>query len=527
MLTAQLTRLKVLILAKAFILLAGACTTGGGGDSGAQDPAKDGLVPSSPQTGTATENSEPSMDTPELRGGRKKPGLTPTVSRRRPPIKKISTPAPTAEVSRLRPPPDRIIRRTPSPTATPKATPSAPTRPDITFVVNSNNDVNDAACNTTHCSLREAINAANAQPGTDRIWFDIPNAGPHTIQPTSLLPVITDPVIIDGYTQRGATSATAATNAVLMNEIDGSNAGEPPRVSQPVYSFHGIQITAGRSTVRGLAINRFRGNRIEGNFIGTDISGTVGHPNRNQVSGILVLNASNNVIGGTTPKARNVIAGHTSSGVRIDKSSGNAIQGNYIGTDLTGENDLGNRTGVMLIGASNNIIGGTTAGARNVISGNGIGIWITGGLSQRPTSEPAFVSNGNRVQGNFIGTNVTGTEALGNRDSGIEIKDAGHNDNPFLFSSNALRHRGESDTGQLHRDRCLGNDRVRQPHRYYRLFQHRWRPEYDWGNGARVRQCHFGQPKKRPNPGVWLCSKDHYPGKLYWYRRYRLIPPGQ
>ena len=73
-----------------------------------------------------------------------------------------------------------------------------------TFTVNSTNDVDDGTCDATHCSLREAINAANANSGTDTIAFNISGAGPHTIQPTSALPTITDPVVIDGYTQPGA-----------------------------------------------------------------------------------------------------------------------------------------------------------------------------------------------------------------------------------------------------------------------------------------------------------------------------------
>ena len=135
-------------------------------------------------------------------------------------------------------------------------------------------------------SLRQAIVDANTNPGTDTITFNIPGTGPHTIQPTSALPTITDSVVIDGYTQPGASpnTNTPATglNTVLMIELDGGNMGA-----------NGLHITAGDSTVRGLVINRFRsspdvwasgigilldtsgGNVIEGNFIGTDVTGTV------------------------------------------------------------------------------------------------------------------------------------------------------------------------------------------------------------------------------------------------------------
>lgn len=128
-------------------------------------------------------------------------------------------------------------------------------------------------------SLRDAILDANASPGLDTIAFNITGGGPHTIQPASALPTITDPVTIDGYTQLGATPntnpITTGSNAVLKIELDGSNAGG---------LVHGLRVTGGNSIVRGLVINRFSGhgisvitnggNVIEGNFIGTDVTGT-------------------------------------------------------------------------------------------------------------------------------------------------------------------------------------------------------------------------------------------------------------
>ena len=162
--------------------------------------------------------------------------------------------------------------------------PSAAQAATTTFTVNSIDDVDDGTCDPTHCSLREAITAANAIIGTDRIEFNIPGAGPHTIQPSPALPTITSPAIIDGYTQPGASLNTNAlelgSNAVLKIELDGTNAGA---------SANGLNITAGFSTVRGLIINRFTppeywagarnqlttfgSNAIEGNFIGTDVTG--------------------------------------------------------------------------------------------------------------------------------------------------------------------------------------------------------------------------------------------------------------
>ena len=154
-----------------------------------------------------------------------------------------------------------------------------------TFTVNSIADPGDGVFDATEGTLREAIVAANANPGLDTIAFDIPGSGPHTIRPISPLPATTDPVIIDGYTQPGASPNTnpvgQGLNTVLMIELDGTDSG--------VFTS-GLTIKGGNSIVRGLVINRFLqgageahgiairengGNRVEGNFVGTDVTGTV------------------------------------------------------------------------------------------------------------------------------------------------------------------------------------------------------------------------------------------------------------
>jgi len=273
-------------------------------------------------------------------------------------------------------------------------------------------------------SLRQAILDANASPGTDTIDFNITGVGPHTIQPTSALPTITDPVIIDGYTQPGASPNTngpgLGSNAVLKIELDGKMAG---------MDIDGLKITAGNSTVRGLVINQFTGdfgqginlqtnggNVVEGNFLGTDVTGTLALGNGR--SGVNIYGISQgNTIGGTTAGARNVISGN-GAGVWITSWPGNLVQGNFIGTDATGTADLGNTwDGVILDGnAAGNTIGGTTAGARNVISGNNrFGVHVGGSVT------------GNLVQGNFIGTDVTGTANVGNSFSGVRVLFASNN----------------------------------------------------------------------------------------------------
>ncbi|MCK6623696.1 MAG: hypothetical protein DPW09_02050 [Anaerolineae bacterium] len=286
-----------------------------------------------------------------------------------------------------------------------------------TVVVNSNNDVDDGACTVAHCSLREAINAANTLPGSQTITFNIPGAGPHTISPSSALPTITDPVTIDGATQPGA--GCASWPPTLQIELNGSNAG--------MGGVFGLLITIGNSTVRGLVINRFSGsgiglytngsNIIECNFIGTDVSGTAALSNNN--SGVRIVSPGN-IIGGTTTEARNLISGNNNDGVIIASvdATGNLVQGNFIGTDVTGAAILGNFfNGVSISGASGNTIGGTIAGARNVISGNNpAGVFING------TS-----ATGNLIQGNFIGTDASGSIDLGNSIYGILIASAPNN----------------------------------------------------------------------------------------------------
>ncbi|MDQ3546245.1 MAG: CSLREA domain-containing protein [Verrucomicrobiota bacterium] len=100
--------------------------------------------------------------------------------------------------------------------------PSAPAFAD-TFVVNNNVDPGNGICDAVGCTLREAIDAANANPGADIINFSIFGAGVKTITPTSALPTITEAVTIDGYTQPGAAENTLATgnNAVLLVELNG------------------------------------------------------------------------------------------------------------------------------------------------------------------------------------------------------------------------------------------------------------------------------------------------------------------
>ena len=248
-------------------------------------------------------------------------------------------------------------------------------------------------------SLRDAIVNANATIGKDTIVFNIPGPGVKTINLLNALPEITDPVVIDATTQPGYAGAP-------LVEIDGL------AISTAVT---GLTIKAGGSTVRGLSIGNFRNNAgillsgcdnnlIQGNYLGVAANGTTARQN---FRGLILTNSSNNVIGGTTVAARNVISGNAASGIDIDGNS-NVIQGNFIGTNAAGTAQLSQPGGVNISNTSStsNLIGGTAAGAGNLISGHQFGISTQGA--------------GTTIQGNLIGTDVTGTKKIPNSTRGIQ-----------------------------------------------------------------------------------------------------------
>ncbi|HZN68692.1 MAG TPA: right-handed parallel beta-helix repeat-containing protein, partial [Tepidisphaeraceae bacterium] len=168
--------------------------------------------------------------------------------------------------------------------------------------------------------------------------------------------------------------------------------------------------------MRRLVINRFGRHgihvirpevRVEGNYIGTTADGAAAASNGG--AGVWITDFSTNVVvGGTTPAQRNVISGNRDAGVWVDRlASGAAIRGNYIGTDATGSRSVGNgREGVLIdASARTGTVGGTAAGAGNVISGNGAsGIRVTG----------ASPGTGIVIEGNRIGTDAAGSRALPN-----------------------------------------------------------------------------------------------------------------
>ena len=371
---------------------------------------------------------------------------------------------------------DRERRRTVQPLSALRNPLSAAAALATSFVVNDTGDggdssLGDGLCQDAggNCTLRAAIEEANATAGADMITFSI-GTGPVTIQPATAFPTISEALLIDGTTQGGPAYAGPP-----LVELDGSASS----------SGYGLASTA-VVTIRGLAINRFTGTAIglltgsgdslvQGNYLGTDITGgsaaanagagvqvfssgvRIGGPNasdRNIISandsGIVLLGSGNTVTGnyigtdaagtadlgnasaGITVQGsssntitNNVISGTqptNASGAGIDlvqgatESSNNVIQGNRIGTDKSGSIAIGNsRRGIMLNGASSNTIGGSGPGQANVISGNtGDGIHLASGQQ-------------NTIQGNLIGVAADGTSALGNGGFGIQVNNSSIN----------------------------------------------------------------------------------------------------
>jgi hypothetical protein len=254
-----------------------------------------------------------------------------------------------------------------------------------TFTVNKTGDggdrsLSDNRCdasndNGSQCTLRAAIEEANDTGGADAIEFGIGSGSSvRTISPASELPTVTDPVTMDGYTQRGASPNTLSegNDAVLKVELDGSDAGA---------DTNGLVIRTPDSAIKGLVINDFEddgllifgsdatGNRVEGNFVGTNEEGTTSEGNH---EGVTVFGDSN-TIGGTRPEQRNVISGNDDRGVAVigSASEGNRVEGNHIGTTADGSADLGNAGDGVSMQGTNNAVGGIAGGAGNLIAHNG------------------------------------------------------------------------------------------------------------------------------------------------------------
>jgi titin len=269
----------------------------------------------------------------------------------------------------------------------------------ITILVTTTND-------TGAGSFRQAIVTANSTAGSNAIVFQITGTPPFTIKPANALNAITAPVVIDATTQPGY-------GGMPVVELNGAATG-----AGTVGLRFEVGVVSAPSTLRGLAINRFPGqeveldsasNNIQGNFIGTDVTGTVARGGGVGSDGILVNNSSGNLIGGTNSGDGNVISGGNDTGVYLLDANGNTVQGNFIGVTAAGSAALGNlKNGIVVYGSSSNLIGGPVAAARNVVAGNG-----ASGIYLIQSGPPA--TTGNVILGNYVGTDRAGGVGLGNQ----------------------------------------------------------------------------------------------------------------
>jgi gliding motility-associated-like protein len=262
-----------------------------------------------------------------------------------------------------------------------------------TFTVTNTN-------NSGSGSLRQAILDANSNAGADIINFNISGSGVHTISLTSSMDSITGPVTIDGTSQSGYSGTP-------LIFIDGASAGT---------SAIAIPLTNGctNSVVKGLAIGNFQefgiyveasGCTITSCYIGCDAAGTTSKPN-----GVAIYCTENNLtVGGTSTTLRNVISGNSFYGVELLQNSHDVlIENDYIGVDATGATGLSNGgDGVFSSCPNTSVINCVVSGATG-----GEGINFTVG------------ADGAIVQGCFVGTNATGTAAIGNNNTAVYIHGA-------------------------------------------------------------------------------------------------------
>lgn len=268
-------------------------------------------------------------------------------------------------------------------------------------------------------SLRQAITDANTAGGTNIVEFAIPGGGVHTITLLSQLPGVSGTLTINGQSQPGTlvnthTPDMGGLNAVLQVELVGNG------------GIYGLWLANANATlaVRGLAMHGFlaaiagdfnaEGSGaliVYGNYLCSSVDGS--GPAAGPATGTGVKSGKTSAfIGGEQALQRNLVSG--CSNIGIDLGGPSVVQGNLVGTDASGTqalSSLGNATGGVYIAteAHNIHIGGTTAAARNVISGNrGSGIFVGGYPGQ------TFQYGGLEIKGNYVGTDWSGTQRLPN-----------------------------------------------------------------------------------------------------------------
>jgi len=235
----------------------------------------------------------------------------------------------------------------------------------------------------------------------------------------------TENEILDNVVSNNATGIQMEETGTVNNTIGGNLVGVDPTGAFAQANLEdGIRINSNGNAIDGnliggnltdglrLSGSGATGNTVTGNLIGTNLAGDAAIGNSG--AGISIHSgAAANAVGGDETSERNVISGNGYGiGLWDPDTASNTISGNYIGTDAAGTAALGNGRGINISGGSHdNVIGGTAAGERNVISGNkgnGVSLSDTG-------------VTGNQVIGNYIGTDATGTAALGNQGENVQV----------------------------------------------------------------------------------------------------------
>ncbi|NUM80730.1 choice-of-anchor D domain-containing protein, partial [bacterium] len=181
-------------------------------------------------------------------------------------------------------------------------------------------------------------------------------------------------------------------------------------ISNSIHNYIGTQSANSRNVISGNAGPGIRSDakftKILNNIIGLDASGTSAKPN---TTGGITTTGSGDFLTIGQPNAGNIISGNQQEGIRLSSADSCTVQGNLIGTDITGTIDLGNSGhGIMILGGTFDLIGGTSAGQRNIISGNSDGVLVQGGTYHK-------------IFGNYIGLAVNGTTSLGNSQAGVNL----------------------------------------------------------------------------------------------------------
>lgn len=353
------------------------------------------------------------------------------------------------------------------------STADLPQDPAITCCCDTGRKLADGV--TAECTLRAAIEFANRNAGKDTISFAIPSDDPGfaggvpLIQPRRGLPLITEAVTIDGWSQnRGLATPPIELNGALIPGPDPSTENENPwEWKAHPQAAHGLQIRTDNCRINGLVINQFPlfgvflegdGNVIQGNFIGTDRAGLQAKANGVVVSeessteslygirgGSIYGKGARNLIGGAG-RAGNLVSGLDNgyrtirgpgrmlSGAGIDITGNvNVISGNWVGTDATGLHPIGGVSPAQQLSlypaisvtGTLNLIGGSTADAGNVVISGAAGVFVSGDFNQLTRN---WVGVGRDGKGFFPASASSSERTSANYRAGIEVSEGSGNE---------------------------------------------------------------------------------------------------